>query len=321
MAALYSPDGSETKETHSLVHSRNLSTLSNSPLLTSRTIDPYPTEPLLLSPLAPIAAGNEDITPAGLPRNPLLRPATPISQVRTVFVAFKRHTKVITLSLELILGGFEPFSGRSCLLLLKNCVSGIWATYCTVRYFRAYSRHRSTLGQDYSLAITAGISAVLTFFAMAVSTYILRLLSRQDCKKCHSILLCLRILSALFMLAPATINIVLVFVWKTSPNPDLDLHSRCHLDVDVVWSIARAKCPTDAPSWSLWAALSFIRFLLTASLIVRSSVIISLPPSDMHATFRSSTSPFRSFLLERAAAATPVGWFQMWEATGHPWLE
>jgi len=272
MATLYSPNGSETKEIQSLVHSRNLSTLSNSPLLTNRTNDSYPTEHLFRSPLAPIATGNEDITPAGLSRNPLRRAATPISQFRTVFIAFKRQTKVITLSLELIMGEFETFQApKSCLRLLKNCISGIWATYCTVRYFLAYSRYRNPLGQDFSLAITAGISAVVTFLAMALSTYILRFLSRQDCKKCHSILLCLRILSALFLLAPATINVVLVFVWKTSPNPDLNLHSRCHLDVDVVWSISRAKCPTDAPSWPLWVALSFIRFVLTASLIVRFS--------------------------------------------------
>jgi hypothetical protein len=102
---------------------------------------------------------------------------------------------------------------------------------------------------------------------MALSAYISKCLSSQGGEIWHSVLLCLRFLSAFFLLVPAAVNVVVVFVWKAS---DLDLPAHCHLDVDVVWSIVPNNCPIDTSSWSLWVALSFVRFLLTASLIVSS---------------------------------------------------
>lgn len=294
MATFYSPNSRDPIDTEALAHSRSLSTLSNASLLTHRTLDPHPTDPLLRSP--PLASSSsaayfkrssrklrdEDITPAALPRSRRHRTATPIAQkslIRSVLHGFKRWKKPITLSLEIIIGECEP-SGYLIMeqLFLTSFAdmyvffSGGWATYNAVRYFITFLHSKDDLGQAFSLslAIAAGISAVVALWATALSIFISRCISFQDGDLWHSLLLCLRFLAAFFLFVPAAVNVVVVFVWKSSTNPDVDLHARCHLDVDVVWSIASDKCPIEPPSWTLWVALTIIRFLLTASLIVSS---------------------------------------------------
>jgi hypothetical protein len=82
--------------------------------------------------------------------------------------------------------------------------------------------------------------------------------------------------SSFFLLAPAIYNLVMTFIWRNSTNPELDFQRRCHVDVDVVWSISKTQCSPRL--WGTWLALSIVRLVLTLLVIVR-----SLPNSCFHA--------------------------------------
>jgi hypothetical protein len=121
------------------------------------------------------------------------------------------------------------------------------------------------------VSLALGTSATLAI-ALLLSATILSLFEPYllHCYPNRSLLLFIRTmlhyLSSFFLFAPAAVNYVLAFMWRTSPDPEVTLKGRCHLDVDVVWSVTRITC-RPLP-WSAWLALSIVRALITLAIIV-----------------------------------------------------
>ena len=148
---------------------------------------------------------------------------------------------------------------------------GAWATYNTVRYFIAFQSYSSSTAQSVSLAL--GTSTTLSLSLLAASTLIASFSSHLvsahiSYRLLHIIRKTLRGLATLFLLAPAIVDFVLIFVWRNTSDFDLRFRGRCRLDIDVVWTGPGSHCGTNAPSWGAWLAASAVRLIVTLIVVV-----------------------------------------------------
>lgn len=138
-----------------------------------------------------------------------------------------------------------------------------------MRYFLAFTLYDSWAGQTTALAL--GICTGASF-AFSVCAFILSLF--QPYLLVHRVPLhpllhtrtALHALASFTLFGPAAVNVALLFVWKNSPIRELNIQRRCHVDIDVVWSITGAECTP--PIWAVWIALSFLRLVITIFIIV-----------------------------------------------------
>lgn len=143
---------------------------------------------------------------------------------------------------------------------------GAWGVYNAIRYFLAfnvYGRDAST-GQVICLALgtSAGVSCVLTFFASLVSN------TKRNHLYLSRIYPIMRYLSSFCLVAPTVVNLIFVFLWRNSPNSRYNLHFRCHIDIDVFWTITTSPCSRETYSWGLWVLSTFLRFGMTFLVLV-----------------------------------------------------
>ena len=124
-----------------------------------------------------------------------------------------------------------------------------------------------------ALGTSAALSIVFLLSATVLSTF------RPFLLLCHfpirSLLVIdniLHYLSSLFLLGPAVVSFMLVFIWRHSPDPELTLGGRCRPDIDVVWSVTSANCRP--PAWDTWLALSTLRVIITLAIIVSYNLTI-----------------------------------------------
>ena len=138
----------------------------------------------------------------------------------------------------------------------------VWAIYNTVRYFITFTDFEDSTNQSFCLAL--GISTAISFLLALISF----LLAFRD-NRVHSpgylsfIRSTLDYLSSFCLLGPAIVNFALIFIWKDSVDPHFNLHNRCHLDVDIVWSASNTLCQGRTPGWAIWLILSSVRLALT----------------------------------------------------------
>ncbi|KAJ3559704.1 hypothetical protein NP233_g11199 [Leucocoprinus birnbaumii] len=148
-------------------------------------------------------------------------------------------------------------------------LTGVWAIYNTIRYFIAFTAYRLVEGQV--VALVLGICTIISFASLSTAaifsffklhllmhSFPLRLLTWIVAFSLH--------LSSLTLLAPAIINLIMLFIWRTSPNQELSTESRCLIDIDVVWSHSDLTC-SEPYGWGALVALSATRLGLTAVLI------------------------------------------------------
>ena len=146
---------------------------------------------------------------------------------------------------------------------------GSWAVYNTIRYFIAFMKYGLNDGQAMSLAlgISTAISFALLLCAVILSIFQPYLLLHQV--PLRTLLFARKgfdTFGSFFLLAPAIYNLVMTFIWRNSTNPELNFQRRCHVDIDVIWSISKTHC--NARVWGTWLALSIVRLALTLLIIV-----------------------------------------------------
>lgn len=171
--------------------------------------------------------------------------------------------------------------------------------YTTVRYFIAFTRYNSADGQATSLAL--GISTGVSF-ALLMCAHVLTIFQPYLLR--HRVLLRTLLFtrtgfdafSLFFLLTPAVYNFVMTFIWRNSTSPDLNFRHRCHLDIDVVWSVSKAQC--NHRVWGSWLALSIVRLVVTLLIIVSSS-----PISCFHAQVVQITHCMISYRIGRPTPA------------------
>jgi hypothetical protein len=69
-------------------------------------------------------------------------------------------------------------------------------------------------------------------------------------------------LSSFCLIGPAVVNLAIISIMKDTVDPYFNLRSRCHLDVDLVWSVSNTLC-NKSPEWAIWLTLSVLRLALT----------------------------------------------------------
>ncbi|KAA1474093.1 hypothetical protein DENSPDRAFT_840636 [Dentipellis sp. KUC8613] len=151
---------------------------------------------------------------------------------------------------------------------------GAWALYTTVRYFVAYVIYSAADRQI--VALSLGISSLVSFTCLLLfslrSVVPFHLFFNQDFQKLRRIQALGRIVTpyliSFFLIAPAIINLVLVFIWRRTSVADLGLQGRCHWDLDVVWRSVGGQCTTSVPAWGVWLAAAIARLIVTAVVLI-----------------------------------------------------
>ncbi|PPQ85762.1 hypothetical protein CVT25_003080 [Psilocybe cyanescens] len=267
--ALYSRDSTDIGEPPE--HSRNLSTISSTTLHTNTTAHSRPNEPLLqptTSPRQTVAfyepSLHETRPPDGSEAH--LRWTEPPAPFTDSSIAGEKSKPSLQVSRK-------PWRRRKRIRFTLEVVIAIWSAYNVVRYFMALFLYGgdTSVGRAICLALgtSAGVSFAITFFTLVLSMI-------KHSFRTHSLILrymlrvCffLQYLASLCLLAPTVVNLVLIFIWKSSPNPRYSLHSRCHFDIDAVWSATTNPCHDRASSWAIWLLLSCVRLVVTLFILV-----------------------------------------------------
>ncbi|KAF9450515.1 hypothetical protein P691DRAFT_810202 [Macrolepiota fuliginosa MF-IS2] len=262
--AVFTPETPDTARSPPFPHSRNVSTISGTTLHASASESSHATEPLL-QPITPDSLAYIDLFsrqptlideagplewgphPTLLGDPPTLREKKNFWE-RTLRKRLKR-LRILMRTLELIFGA--------------------WAIYNATRYFIAFTTYDSAQGQLVSLVLgtCAGISFALLATAVIFNFFKLHLLMYSvPLRLLTLIALSSLCLSSFALIAPAIVNIVLLFVWRGSLEQELSTEQRCNIDIDVIWSGSKQECPKPY-GWGAWMALSATRLGITAILI------------------------------------------------------
>lgn len=153
--------------------------------------------------------------------------------------------------------------------LVYNRVAG-WAIYNTTRYFITFASQNSKQGQIVSLVlgICTCVSFALLVTAEILSFFQLYLLMYSISFRILTLITTGSLyLSSITLLAPAIVNLIMLFVWRNSSNKELSTEIRCHIDIDVIWSVSKQVC-SEPYSWGALVALAITRLGITAVFIV-----------------------------------------------------
>ncbi|KAF8816910.1 hypothetical protein BYT27DRAFT_7333124 [Phlegmacium glaucopus] len=297
--ALYAPDPQEAEI--SFVHSRNLSTFSNATFLTSTTIHSQPTEPLLhtMSPRTPNYEDQLDHIPRNraetigrLPyEDPLMIDDNPVSEAEQKGYWARNFRK--------------PLKRWKWIKLGLQTSLAVWAIYNTVRYIMAFTVFSDSTNQSFCLAL--GTSTGASFLLACISFLAIRDNNGIVQGVTHSYLSYVRLildsLSSFLLLGPAVVNFALIFIWKDPIDPHFNLDNRCHLDIDVVWSVSNTLCSNESPPWAIWLILSTFRLALTLIIIIGYHITSSLYHGSRR---RRAIRGFRARASEPPTHETPV---------------
>jgi len=145
-----------------------------------------------------------------------------------------------------------------------------------IRYLYAFTIYDNLNCQlaAFGLGVCAGLSFAFTCCSIILSAVNKHLLGRgvfvKSLSSVHSIL---RYPPTVCFLIPAITNFVLILVWKNTSIPELNLHHRCKVDVDLVWTITHSRCDNLGQPWGVWIALAVVRVVLSLLIIVSTSTI------------------------------------------------
>ncbi|KAI0791036.1 hypothetical protein C8Q75DRAFT_86218 [Abortiporus biennis] len=268
-------------------HDRQLSSVSSVTLRTSTSEHSHPTEPLLHSPY------NESAFHELIPRQPVhldrgVNFDTSLS-LETASVGHRERRRAWELARRKRLKRLRHVK-RALLLLI-----GAWAVYNTTRYYAAatiYTTHeRRTI--VLILGSLSGLSSVLVLCSFILSAIGYHLLGRNLGP--HFVYFSLQSLlgfsSCLLLSAPAVVNFIFVFLWRSSPVPSESLEGRCHWDLDIFWSGTGSQCDsTESISWTLFLVGAVLRLVFTLVAVFaffftsRKYVAIRSPSRRRHST-------------------------------------
>ncbi|KAG5726702.1 hypothetical protein E4T56_gene3944 [Termitomyces sp. T112] len=144
-----------------------------------------------------------------------------------------------------------------------------FAIYNTTRYLLAFTVYESIEGQTASLALGICTGAVFALTICSIIVWLFQpylLLHRVPLIFLWRTRTVFHSAASLALFAPAAINTVLLFVWKNSPIEELNIRRRCHVDIDVIWSVSGKQCKP--PAWDVWIALSILRLVITIIIII-----------------------------------------------------
>ncbi|KDR76223.1 hypothetical protein GALMADRAFT_139952 [Galerina marginata CBS 339.88] len=249
-----------------LVHSRNLSTVSSVTLHTNTTFHSQPYEPLL-QPIASAPREHHDVISHQSRHSDRILSLPRWSQSNVMTSPSIHDEKVLYTERK-------PRGGARLLRWSKNVlqtIMAIWAIYSTARYFLAFTIYQSASGQSLSLAL--GISTGLSFaFAscagilyIAQTNLLFHGFSVQALLSLRSIL---HYLSSCCLFGPSLVNFVVILVWRKTSDIELQTRHRCGLDVDLVWSTRYSLCNHKNRTWGFWITLSIVRLLVTLIIII-----------------------------------------------------
>ena len=91
---------------------------------------------------------------------------------------------------------------------------------------------------------------------------------------------------SLLFAIPTIVNLALVNVWRNSPDIDVSLSFRCHLDVDILWAVGGSCEP---PTWETYLGFAVMRLVLSFAIVV-SLTLVFWNFIDEHCTSRAYTS-------------------------------
>ncbi|KAG6810349.1 hypothetical protein H0H92_012242 [Tricholoma furcatifolium] len=203
----------------------------------------------------------------------------------------------------------------------KRVLGGLitaFSVYFTVRYFLAFTVYETVEGQatSLSLGISTGMAFALTVCATAVWLFQPYLLVHDV-----SLVLLLNTRTAFHsaasfgLFAPAVVNTVMLFLWENSSNDELNVRNRCHIDIDVIWSVSSSTAPCKPPAWSIWVALTILRLVITIIILRSSSSVLGFISLDFYTVYpRSPTiplpkqaeqSPYSSSIIRIISWASP----------------
>ena len=150
-------------------------------------------------------------------------------------------------------------------------LSALWAIYNTVRYFIAYAVYSSMDGQTFALAL--GCTTAISF-AFFICDGILAALQTRLVAAHASIRFVLNLrlvflyLASFFIFSASIVNLVVTIIWRGTRSAELSADHRCHLDVDVVWSVYPPKATCQSSNRKVWIGLATLRVALTLLLAV-----------------------------------------------------
>ncbi|KAL1692470.1 hypothetical protein GGG16DRAFT_51356 [Schizophyllum commune] len=157
--------------------------------------------------------------------------------------------------------------------LALEAIVAIWAVYSAVRYFMAFSHYWGTVPR----ALTAAMGACATVSAALI------MLNMSLCVAMPSLLVptvswkgLLRLenvaayAGSLLFAIPTIVNLALVNVWHNSPDIDVSLSFRCHLDVDILWAVGGSCEP---PTWETYLGLAVMRLVLSFAIVVSLTLV------------------------------------------------
>lgn len=158
--------------------------------------------------------------------------------------------------------------------------SGLWSLYNTIRYFIAYTIYESLQGQIAAIVLGSSAAVCLTFLICAAILSIFRSYLIRAHIPIHSLLILRTVflyLGSFFLISPAIVNIALAIVWRNSSIPELVPQLRCHLDIDVVWSVTTGTC--NRTTAAQWLGLAIFRVAFTLIIIVSLNMHLFLTSS------------------------------------------
>ncbi|KAH9476851.1 hypothetical protein JR316_0010767 [Psilocybe cubensis] len=286
MAAIYLHNALNTRDSSDIQgelpeHSRHHSTVSTTTLHTNTTsAHSQPNEPLLhpSSPQRTVSVYQRSFHETRLPHEtvPQLRWTDPPAP-------FEGSSSPGEKSRTSLQGTRKPWRRRKRIRFSLQVVIAIWSAYNVARYFIASRLYGSDTLAGRSICLALGISAGITF---AITFLTLVLSGIKQHLQVHSPALrrilqfffLLQHLASFTLLAPAAVAFALTFIWKNSPNHRYNVHSRCHLSVDIVWSVTTNPCHDGASSWAIWLLLSCIRLAITFFIIAIYHTLTLLHP-------------------------------------------
>ncbi|KAL1742059.1 hypothetical protein HDZ31DRAFT_21908, partial [Schizophyllum fasciatum] len=147
--------------------------------------------------------------------------------------------------------------------LALEAIVAVWTVYTVVRYFMAFSHYEGTAPR----ALTAAMGACATVGAafmmlnmslcVAMPSQLVPTVSWNGLLRLESVA---AYAGSVLCTVPTIVNLVLVNLWHLSPDVDVSLSFRCHLDVDVLWAVGGSCEP---PRWEVYLGLAVMRLVLT----------------------------------------------------------
>lgn len=175
----------------------------------------------------------------------------------------------------------------SIFVRVTDAFIGCWAAYTAIRYFIAFSLHKTPDQQTISLAlgIVSALSLASLVLSGGVEAYTARFVrSTKSSPIFPKLHILLEYTASASLMSPAITNLVLTCIWRHSADPLTVVGGRCLWDIDVLWSITGRACePSRTISWGYWLTGAIIRLAITAAILVCAACFLCALPADHRA--------------------------------------